>query len=148
MTSSPSLKRRREVRRATNNTGGNTGVSAEPSREAAAGWGNDFPVDFEVLSKIGEGSFGTVWTAREKGKRPSERGAKERRQGGQGGGKEEEGKEEEEDGGRGEELVALKRINPTCSPSRILNEFEQMRKLGGERAETTYHEAIGYHILY
>lgn len=60
---------------------------------------------FEVLDKVGEGSFGTVWTAKEHDKEASE------------------------------PLLALKRINLTCSPSRILNEFEQMRKLGGERVE-------------
>ena len=79
----------------------------EPSREARIGWANDFPEDFEILSKVGEGTFSTVWSAKAKSAR-------------------------QDCGGGGlEKLVALKRIHPTCSPSRILNEFEQMRKLGG-----------------
>lgn len=73
---------------------------AGPSREAKLAWDDDFPEQFDILEKIGEGSFGTVWTAREHGNAASP-------------------------------LFALKRINPTCSPSRILNEYQQMRKLGG-----------------
>ncbi|CAN0404146.1 unnamed protein product, partial [Laminaria digitata] len=92
-------------------------VPGEPSREAQVGWGDDFPLNFKVLSKIGEGSFGTVWTAK---RTEAREGANAKGRGGGGGA-----------GGGGEGLVALKRINPTCSPSRILNEFEQMRKLGG-----------------
>lgn len=118
MTSSPGIsgiKRRREPLRVTNVEELARSSHAQPSRDARIAWANDFPENFEVLLKIGEGSFGTVWSARRKGPRPR-----------QGGGL-----------GEGEEnraLMALKRINPTCSPSRILNEFEQMRKLGGEAA--------------
>lgn len=60
-----------------------------PSHEARIGWSNDFPERFEVLNKIGEGSFGTVWTGQER-----------------------------DENKKMEPLVALKRINPTCSPSR------------------------------
>ncbi len=88
--------------------------TTEPSREARVAWNNDFPPNFQVLDKIGEGSFGSVWL----GKRTED---------GNGHGPDGERREEEEG------LVAIKRINPTCSPSRILNEFEQMKKLrGGE----------------
>ncbi|CAM9866699.1 unnamed protein product [Ectocarpus fasciculatus] len=92
----------------------------EPSREARLAWNNDFPRNFLVCEKIGEGSFGTVWTAtrlQEDGKQRGHRCDGESR-----------GEEE-----RAQEIVALKRINPTCSPSRILNEFNQMRTLGGGR---------------
>lgn len=118
MTSSPGtsgIKRRREPLRVANAEELARSSHTEPSRDARIAWANDFPENFEVLFKIGEGSFGTVWSARRNGPRP--------RQGGGPGGGEEKGA-----------LMALKRINPTCSPSRILNEFEQMRKLGGEAA--------------
>lgn len=131
--SASSLKRRREAHDiAERRPKIGALVPGEPSREAQVGWGDDFPTNFKVLAKIGEGSFGTVWTA----KRTKEKGGGNAK--GEGGGVMEGnaadeaaagggGVEEETDG-----LVALKRINPTCSPSRILNEFEQMRKLGGE----------------
>lgn len=129
--SSSGLKRRRETYdMAERRLKIGTLVPGEPSREAQVGWGDDFPVNFKVLSKIGEGSFGTVWTARRGNGREggSANGVR-----GWGAGEEGlEGQEEEEGGGETEGLVALKRINPTCSPSRVLNEFEQMRKLGGE----------------
>ncbi|CAM9810441.1 unnamed protein product [Ectocarpus sp. 4 AP-2014] len=89
----------------------------EPSREARIAWNDDFPRNFLVCEKIGEGSFGTVWTARRLQEDCKQRG----RHGGDSRGEEE----------RDRKLVALKRINPTCSPSRILNEFNQMRTLGG-----------------
>lgn len=93
--------------------------AAEPSCEARVAWDNDFPTNFQVLEKIGEGSFGTVWLARRQERGGSSVPSMQQRQAA--GGAEEEK----------EELVALKRINPTCSPSRILNEFQQMQKLGG-----------------
>lgn len=112
MTSSPASPR--SLKRRWQDIGGGKARAAigsfvEPSPEARTGWANDFPEHFEVLTKIGEGTFSTVWAARRR-----ERG--------------DDASRGEEDGG----LVALKRINPTCSPTRILNEFEQMRKLGGE----------------
>lgn len=117
MTQQQGLKRRREV------IGADTvrvGLDApkEPSREAKAAWDDDFPTKFHVLDKIGEGSFGTVWLGRRRSEEDSINHARHSAEGG----------EQEED-----DLVAIKRINPTCSPSRILNEFEQMQKLrGGE----------------
>ncbi|CAN0423288.1 unnamed protein product [Ectocarpus sp. 12 AP-2014] len=89
----------------------------QPSREARIAWNDDFPRNFLVCEKIGEGSFGTVWTAT----RLQEVGKQRGRHDGESRGEEE----------RDQKLVALKRINPTCSPSRILNEFNQMRALGG-----------------
>lgn len=112
MTQQQGLKRRRDA------IGADSDAPKEPSREAKAAWNNDFPAKFDVLEKIGEGSFGTVWLGR-RWKQEDERMQQQpsaevgRREGG--------------------DLVAIKRINPTCSPSRILNEFEQMKKLrGGE----------------
>lgn len=70
-----------------------------------------------MLDKIGEGSFGTVWTARDR--RCTEATAP---------------------------LVALKRINPTCSPSRILNEYQQMRMLGGKLL-CYYHDIFCYYYF-
>ncbi|CAB1119151.1 unnamed protein product [Ectocarpus sp. CCAP 1310/34] len=91
--------------------------STEPTREARIAWNDDFPRNFLVCEKIGEGSFGTVWTARRLEEDGKQRGPHDG-----------ESRGEEE---RDQKLVALKRINPTCSPSRILNEFNQMRRLGG-----------------
>lgn len=124
MTSSPPLENRRKRGRqdlGAGKTGDILGLApTEPSREARIAWNDDFPPNFLVCDKIGEGSFGTVWTAT----RVQEDGKHRGRHDGESRGEEE----------RGQELVALKRINPTCSPSRILNEFNQMRTLGGGEA--------------
>ncbi|CAN0421417.1 unnamed protein product, partial [Discosporangium mesarthrocarpum] len=63
---------------------------------------------FDVLDKIGTGSFGTVWTARRRRKDTSPSSTRDY-----------------------EPIVALKRINSTCSPQRILNEYRHMCRLGG-----------------
>lgn len=113
-----SLKRRRDAI-GTDTLRVGSDAPGEPSREAKAAWNDDFPAKFRVLDKIGEGSFGTVWLGR---RRAEEDTHKQQHQ------HSAEGGRQEEDG-----LLAIKRINPTCSPSRILNEFEQMQKLrGGE----------------
>eukprot|EP00752_Nemacystus_decipiens_P008135 g7275.t1 len=115
MTQHQGQKRRREAI-GTGAARQDSGTPKEPSREAKAAWNNDFPTKFHVLDKIGEGSFGTVWLGR---RRRNEEGINTQ-QHSKGGGRQGD-----------EHLVAIKRINPTCSPSRILNEFEQMRKLRG-----------------
>lgn len=116
MTQQQGLKRRREAI-GTDAVRADSDSPREPSREAKAAWNDDFPANFHVLDKIGEGSFGTVWLAQK-----HEEGSKHQQQQHSAEG----GRQEEED-----DLVAIKRINPTCSPSRILNEFEQMQKLRG-----------------
>ncbi|CAM9738539.1 unnamed protein product [Scytosiphon promiscuus] len=109
------LKRRRQAITGEDRSAYSDRSAPRPSREAIIAWDDDFPAEYDVLEKIGEGSFGTVWTATAAATSiPSKPAAPER--------------EQECKGDKG--LVALKRINPTCSPSRILNEFNQMRKLG------------------
>lgn len=85
-------------------------LSRGPTFEVKIGWANDFPEYFKILAKVGEGTFSTVWSAR-----PMVDSKKH-------------------GDGETEGLLALKRIDPTCSPARILNEFIQMRDLGGEWA--------------
>eukprot|EP00903_Cladosiphon_okamuranus_P012151 g11399.t1 len=117
------LKRRREAigAGAAVSVGVDSGDAPKgPSREARAAWNDDFPAKFHVLDKIGEGSFGTVWLGR---RRNTEGGEKQQQQ--------QQQQQHSAVRQKKDDLVAIKRINPTCSPSRILNEFEQMRKLRG-----------------
>lgn len=122
------LKRRRQAVTG-DNASARFGPSAlRPSREARIAWDDDFPAEFDVLEKIGEGSFGTVWTATATATAAEPEAS--------------QGEHGEKEDGKG--LVALKRINPTCSPSRILNEFNQMRKLGAGEAAYYCKEAALY----
>lgn len=102
MLSSPSssLKRRRVESSHEKWLESDIALSLGSSREARLAWDDDFPEQFELLGKIGEGSFSTVWKARERSDKAGP-------------------------------VFALKRINPTCAPSRILEEYRQMKKLGG-----------------
>lgn len=100
-----------------------------PSREARVAWNDDFPAKFQVLDKIGEGSFGSVWLGKKRNRTED--------------GNDHDAERREEEG-----LVAIKRINPTCSPSRILNEFEQMKKLrGGESVVVLPADILGFLVL-
>lgn len=103
MSSSPSsgLKRRRVESSGVKWIEAEFFPSAGPSRQARQAWDDDLPEQFEVVRSVGEGTFSTVWLARDRNS-------------------------------TSDSIYALKRVNPTCSPSRILNEYQQMRKLGGE----------------
>ncbi|CAM9514860.1 unnamed protein product, partial [Choristocarpus tenellus] len=88
-----------------------------PSTKVKLGWEGDFPEEYEVLDCCGKGSFGSCWTARERTK-DKNRGAEEER------------------------VVVLKRINRTCSPGRILNEYQHLCRLGGQHNVVSVEELI------
>ncbi|PRP80422.1 hypothetical protein PROFUN_11968 [Planoprotostelium fungivorum] len=87
-----------------------------PHKEVTASTRANFSLDTfkEIIEKIGEGTFSSVYKAR-----PIHRSKNMK-----------------------EEFVAIKRIYPSCSPARILNEMKMLRRLTGCPTVLSMYEAL------